>query len=203
MASQKIDDYIQSLPDIPAKRSRAQHQMREALLELYRKKPMAEITVQELCKKAGVARSTFYRRYNNITELLEEMEDDLVTILRANSVQFTRIEIFSGQSLDFLYKFLDDILKDRDVFLVFLVEHPNSRFIQKWRYAIEDFFRRRIRHFGKSLDHEEFNLSLLSSMLVESVAFYLEHPDKVDQDYILDYSFRYLEFLGLVDGNAT
>ena len=46
--------------------------MDEALLSLLEEKDYKFITVKEICKRAGVNRSTFYLHYENINELLEE-----------------------------------------------------------------------------------------------------------------------------------
>ncbi len=46
--------------------------MDKALLSLLEKKDFAFITIQEICREAGVNRSTFYLHYQNIAELLEE-----------------------------------------------------------------------------------------------------------------------------------
>ncbi len=46
--------------------------MDEALLILLEKKDIEFITVKEICKKAGVNRSTFYLHYENVYELLAE-----------------------------------------------------------------------------------------------------------------------------------
>lgn len=43
-----------------------------ALIELLKQKPIEYITVSELCKTAGVNRSTFYLHYEHIGDLLEE-----------------------------------------------------------------------------------------------------------------------------------
>ena len=43
-----------------------------ALIELLKKKPIDYISVSELCKGAGVNRSTFYLHYENIGDLLNE-----------------------------------------------------------------------------------------------------------------------------------
>lgn len=42
----------------------------EALLKLMEKKPFNEISVSELCEKAGVARASFYRNYDSMQEIL-------------------------------------------------------------------------------------------------------------------------------------
>ena len=46
--------------------------MDEAFLELLEKKDFAYITVKEICAKAGVNRSTFYRHYETVNALLAE-----------------------------------------------------------------------------------------------------------------------------------
>ena len=46
--------------------------MDEALIYLLDKKDIEFITVKEICKKAGVNRSTFYLHYESIDNLLEE-----------------------------------------------------------------------------------------------------------------------------------
>ncbi|MGN1295664.1 MAG: TetR/AcrR family transcriptional regulator [Bacilli bacterium] len=46
--------------------------MDEALLELLEKKEFDFITVKEICKKAGVSRSTFYLHYISMDDLLRE-----------------------------------------------------------------------------------------------------------------------------------
>lgn len=48
------------------------NKMDEALLSLLEKKPFEYITVSEICKSAGVHRSTFYLHYENTSDLLKE-----------------------------------------------------------------------------------------------------------------------------------
>ncbi|HIW75996.1 MULTISPECIES: TetR/AcrR family transcriptional regulator [Gordonibacter] len=51
--------------------------LREAFLDLLLEKPVAKITVKELCDKAGVNRATFYAHYRDLFDLHEEIEQDL------------------------------------------------------------------------------------------------------------------------------
>ena len=46
--------------------------MNEALISLLEKKDMEYISVKEICKKAGVNRSTFYLHYETISDLIAE-----------------------------------------------------------------------------------------------------------------------------------
>ena len=51
--------------------------MNQAFIELLNKKEFEFITVKDICKKAGVNRSTFYLHYESINDLLEECLDNI------------------------------------------------------------------------------------------------------------------------------
>ncbi len=53
-----------------------------ALVECIKKKPLAKITVADLVKEANISRSTFYRTTYGISELVEELENDILEHLR-------------------------------------------------------------------------------------------------------------------------
>ena len=54
----------------------------ETFLILLKEKPFNRITVTELVKKAGINRSTFYKHYLDIPDLLEQTETSLLEELR-------------------------------------------------------------------------------------------------------------------------
>lgn len=51
--------------------------MDEALLDLLQNKDAEFITVKEICKKAGVGRSTFYLHYQGIPDLVKECSEHM------------------------------------------------------------------------------------------------------------------------------
>lgn len=52
--------------------------VRNAFLELRRKKPVEKITVTELAKLAEINKATFYLHYSDIYSLAEEIEDEMI-----------------------------------------------------------------------------------------------------------------------------
>lgn len=46
----------------------------DAFLELLQQKPLNRITVQEICDRAQINRSTFYRQYKDCYDLMEQLE---------------------------------------------------------------------------------------------------------------------------------
>ncbi len=63
-----------------------------AFLELLEQKDFEYITVKEICKKAGVNRSTFYLHYETISDLLSESVEYInrhfLDYMKINSVDF-------------------------------------------------------------------------------------------------------------------
>jgi Transcriptional regulator len=55
--------------------------IREAFLALLQKKNAEEITVTELAREANIERKTFYLHYNNIQEIINEIETVVVEMI--------------------------------------------------------------------------------------------------------------------------
>ncbi|HIZ70265.1 MAG TPA: TetR/AcrR family transcriptional regulator, partial [Candidatus Atopostipes pullistercoris] len=52
--------------------------IRTALVKLLKHKDIEDITVTEIAKEADVNRKTFYNNYENIYQVIEEIENDIV-----------------------------------------------------------------------------------------------------------------------------
>ena len=57
--------------------------IRTALLNLLREKPLQHITVRELCEKASINRGTFYAHYDDIYDLMEQIEQSMFNEFKA------------------------------------------------------------------------------------------------------------------------
>ena len=69
---------MQKLTRSEAKFSNTSKKMNQALLELLEYKNCSEISISEICKKAGINRSTFYSHYSNIYDLYSETYENLI-----------------------------------------------------------------------------------------------------------------------------
>ena len=52
--------------------SYAKTELTKALLSLLKKKKLHEITISELCNKAGLSRLSYYRNYDSMEEIIRE-----------------------------------------------------------------------------------------------------------------------------------
>lgn len=56
----------------------------KSFLELLQVKPVAKITVTEICSRAQINRATFYKHYLDVADLLEKIEEDLFDAIRTS-----------------------------------------------------------------------------------------------------------------------
>ncbi len=61
---------------------RTKKAIKAALFKIMEEKDISSISISELTAKANVNRRTFYTHYRNITDILNEIEGDLVSALR-------------------------------------------------------------------------------------------------------------------------
>lgn len=61
----------------------------DTFCELYKEKPIEKITVQELIRETGYNRSTFYQYFKDIYDLLDYIEEDVITfIIETRGIDF-------------------------------------------------------------------------------------------------------------------
>ncbi len=106
--------------------------MDNAFLKLLENKNFADITVKEICKMAGVNRSTFYLHYETISDLLSEsvrsMNEEFLSHMEMNSKSI--VERIKDCPVDELYLITPEYLLP---YLTYIKEHK-----QLFRIAIEN-----------------------------------------------------------------
>jgi AcrR family transcriptional regulator len=65
--------------------------LRESLIALMKEKSILNITIKEICDRAGLSRSTFYTYYDDQYDLLRQIEDD--TFIEARKVMQPHMDL--------------------------------------------------------------------------------------------------------------
>lgn len=82
----RIGKYVAEGGPMNSLDARAQYtrkMIEENFLVLLERRPVAKITVTELCRLAGINRATFYKHYLDVPDLLEKQEEHLFEQIRA------------------------------------------------------------------------------------------------------------------------
>ena len=123
--------------------------MDEALLRLLEKKDFDFITVKEICKTAGVNRSTFYLHYETIDDLLKETVE---MVSRGFASRFEEVKeqadpnkVLTTES--FLRPYLAYIRDNKKIYGL-MHEKPDLFAIEeKWNRIYKDYFVKALDHF--------------------------------------------------------
>ncbi|MBQ7447472.1 MAG: TetR/AcrR family transcriptional regulator, partial [Eubacterium sp.] len=94
--------------------------LKTACRDLIEKKQLAKITVNELCEKAGVNRSTFYRYYTDIYDLWAEIEEDCFIDL------ISRINLPDARDPKVFFSDLFDAIKANQILTPTALQHADS-----------------------------------------------------------------------------
>lgn len=97
--------------------------LQQSLIELMHDKSIHEITVKELCEKADINRSTFYKHYETVyllySEILANVNRDISQIIGEMK---TENLLYSHKTME---KILDYIYERKELFLVLLSNNSN------------------------------------------------------------------------------
>lgn len=140
--------------------------MDRALLDLLKKKQFEYITVSELCKAAGVNRSTFYLHYENIGDLLEEttryMLDSFLSYFTDDkkSVAFNisdcRLDDLNFINDTYLIPYLTYIKENNELFRVALSEVKILGFEEVYNRLFENIFNPILERFNYPQENRKY-----------------------------------------------
>lgn len=103
--------------------------MKDALLELLEKTPYNKISVTDICNSADVNRSTFYAYYNDIDELLSEIETEVLQQIPVN-IDPHDID-YEGNFLSELEIFFNYIQSNEKIFRILMIQSGDRDFNNK------------------------------------------------------------------------
>ena len=110
--------------------------LREGLLRLMEEKPINEISVKELTELVDVNRGTFYFHYQDIYDLLRDMEQDFFD-------QFDRTLSENAPALDeegtpYLHAVFSFIDANRDFCRIMLSPHGDMKFVELVKRRVDE-----------------------------------------------------------------
>ncbi len=115
--------------------------IREAMIRLMRYKPISDITVTELTREADLDRRTFYLHYDNLYDIIEEIEQEAIERLDA------AIHDSKYDSMDFFTAMTDIMLTNMDYYDIiisnrtyYVLEHDCKMILKR---GMTEYFRAR------------------------------------------------------------
>lgn len=136
--------------------------IRESFIALLKEKPIAKITVKEICTGADINRATFYAHYADPYALLHEIEESLI-----HDVQQYLTENAETDDVAMLSKIFQYIRANADMCPVLLSDYSDTYFQRLLRELVEHALGLKLR--GGSAFSEEDSAFVLTFVLTGCV----------------------------------
>lgn len=126
--------HIEVLPLTPTRQS-----IERALVEWMTQtgRPASDLSVSALCKKAFVARSTFYANYQHMGQVYESVENRLLRQLFECAVPMRVRADGTDETMRSFNAFVKVLHAHENEFRLVLVRQPSSRFVALWKQSLE------------------------------------------------------------------
>lgn len=100
---------------------------RNSLISLLQKKSIYQISVTELCNASELNRSTFYKYYGNVCDVLTEIEEE---VLKQGQKCMQEIEVSGSDSaIQPLYRLLCYAKENKELYLLLLNNSADNNFL--------------------------------------------------------------------------
>ena len=140
---------------------------------LYKEKDVTKIRIKNICDNANYDRTTFYRYFENIEDVLNEIEDEIISNItngiskRINDKKNNRIRFNNFEEFNNIY----------GEYITIFNKNKNINFYNKLKKVIKKDVYNYFNFNIDSDDIEEFIFEFVFSSLINSYVYWYNHKD--------------------------
>jgi len=108
--------------------------LKKSLLETIYEKPVSKITVKEICEKADINRATFYSHFNDVYDMLNQIENELYETIKRTVDKSWR----ANSLAELLTGVCNDIKLNEDVCKAVLSDNGDKDFLNRALFVARD-----------------------------------------------------------------
>lgn len=167
-----------------------------AFLHLLEEKDFAYVTIKELCKAAGVNRSTFYLHYQNLDELLAEsvqyLNEEFITHMSAHvgmihkSIPQADTDSLYLVTSQYLQPYLEFIRDNKRIFSVALTNAHVLRLNDSYRGLSEHVLMPILDRFNIPESRREYIVAFYIQGIMAIVTRWLKNDCREDIEFVID-----------------
>ena len=170
--------------------------LREALLHLLLEKDFTKITIQDICKKANVVRSTFYNHYVDKTDLMEDAVAFYSQIAKDTVYTAFLEEDHMDLRANLLRDYRTTVQYSEVVQALFKVHLPNADFEANLREILREKYKALLanKQFNAEIP-EELGIGLYTSNALLVTKHLASHGNGANLEELADFMFSVYQTL--------
>ena len=139
---------------------RTRRLLKESLLEMMKQKRFSEISVRDVTDSADMNRTTFYLHYTDTTQLLQSMEEDLLTEAQMLVNAHIQETVADGSLRPVFAPILDFVVEHREVCTILFENNEVSQFAEHLQQLIHRNGTEVIRAWFQPMDDQQLSYLL-------------------------------------------
>ena len=153
-----------------------------AFWTLYKDKSINKITANTICSLANYERTTFYRYFKDINDILNQLENEIISNIKES------IKSSNNKSNNILFDGFKEFDQKYGEFIIVFYEKGNTTFNDKFKKLIkEDVFT----YFNFNIKEEnkkEFLFEMMFSSLINSYSYWYRHKRDISLDAFVEFA---------------
>ncbi len=163
-----------------------EERIEDAVFDLMETTDVTDIKVSDVVHLAGISRSTFYRHFDSVEDVVKQFETSLLDTMRtinknALKVQFSKAELKPTQSM---ISRMEVLRENRERIVALNSDHGDPTFQHKATVLMHEFFRIRLAGVGGSELHRDLYLSFVIAGHNNLIQYWLEKRPEIPPEEI-------------------
>ena len=150
-----------------------------AFWELYKTEDLSKITVGNICRTASYERTSFYRYFFDINDVLNQLEDEII-----NNIKISIKNNVKSKAFENFKKFTDEYGE----YIVVFYEKGNKIFYDKFKNLVKDDVYQYLNININDALKKEFIFEFVFSSLINSFAYWYRNQDAIDLETFTDFA---------------
>lgn len=159
--------------------------IREAFLSLLQKKNAEEITVTELAREANIERKTFYLHYNNIGDIIDEIETVVIDMIAEGT------QGLSVNSREFFAALTGIMSENFDYFALIMKDPAYITYQNRSQNILRSAL---MEHYRKTTDLDRDHLELYADFYAAGISsiyiHWMQYGQKLSLDDLTDFVYQ-------------
>lgn len=159
--------------------------IREAFLSLLQKKNAEEITVTELAREANIERKTFYLHYNNIGDIIDEIETVVIDMIAEGT------KGLSVNSREFFAALTGIMSENFDYFALIMKDPAYITYQNRSQNILRSAL---MEHYRKTTDLDRDHLELYADFYAAGISsiyiHWMQYGQKLSLDDLTDFVYQ-------------
>ena len=152
--------------------------------ELYKKEDISKITIGKICNTASYERTTFYRYFTDITDILNHVEDEIIENIKKDIQNSEKNSNTSSIFFDGFKRFTDKYGE----YIVIFHEKGNRHFYIKFKELIKKDVYEYLNFNIKDENQKEFLFEFLFSSLINSYTYWYRNQKIMDLETFVKFT---------------